>query len=110
MAGVSQIAPVRQRKAGFCLFFGRNSKEREGQGPFPFLRASRSMAPAGSAVVAQLEGRALGLAALAHAVLAVAHLDLVQGAALVLVVGAAVHRALDAGIGLVDHGCFLLVS
>ena len=62
-------------------------------------------------VVAQLEGRALGLAALAHLVPAVAHLDLVEGAALVLVVGAAVHRAFDAGVGLIRcHGHFLLVS
>ena len=51
----------------------------------------------GCAVVAQLEGRALGLLAVAHAVLAVAHLDLVEGAVLILVVGAAVHRVDPAG-------------
>ena len=43
-------------------------------------------------------------------IVGVAHLDLVQGAALILVVGAAVHSAFDAGIGLVKHGRFLLVS
>ncbi len=68
------------------------------------------VAAAVGAVVAQLEGRTLGLAALAHAVLAMAHLDLVEGTVLVLVVGAAVYGALDAGIGLVNHGRYLLVS
>jgi hypothetical protein len=109
MAGVFQISPLNQRKAGFPLFFGGIIKKREGQKPFPLL-GGLLLAGAGRAVVPQLEGSALGLAAGAHAVLAVAHLDLVEGAALVLVVSAAVHGALDAGIGLVHHGRYLLVS
>jgi hypothetical protein len=68
----------------------------------------RSIAAAVGAVVAQLEGGALGLLAVAHAVLAAAHLDLIEGAVGVLVVGAAVYGTLDAGVGLVEHSCFLL--
>ena len=109
MAGVFQISPLNQRKTGFPLFFGGIIKKREGLLPFPLL-GGLLLAGAGRAVVAQLEGRALGLTAGAYAVLTVAHLDLVEGATLVLVVGAAVHGALDAGIGLVHHGCYLLVS
>ena len=98
----AEIPPVRQKPGGFrrvfvCFFLKR-------------LLSRLLIAPAGGAVVAQLKGRALGLLAVAHAVLAVAHLDLIEGAALVLIVGAAVHGALDAGIGLVKHGRFLLVS
>ena len=66
--------------------------------------AAKSLgAAAGCAVVAQLEGRALGLLAVAHAVLTAAHLDLVQGAALILMMGAAVHGAFDAGVRLLKH-------
>ena len=63
----------------------------------------RLLAAAAGAVVAQAEGRALGLVALAHAVLGAAHMDLIEGAMGVLVVRAAAHGALDAGIGLI-HG------
>ena len=99
----------------FPRILAQLSRDGKGVGPSrlsaPITMAQRFLvAAAVGAVVAQLEGRTLGLAALAHAVLAMAHLDLVEGTVLVLVVGAAVHRALDAGIGLVDHGCFLLVS
>ena len=62
------------------------------------------------AVIPQLEGGALGLVALAHVVLAAAHLNLVEGTVLILVVGAAVDGTLDAGIGLVKHLIFLLLS
>ena len=64
---------------------------------------TRSVTAAVGTVVAQLEGGALGLLAVAHAVLGAAHLNLVQGAGLVLVVGAAGHGTLDAGIGLIKH-------
>jgi hypothetical protein len=61
------------------------------------------------AVIAQLERSALSLLGLANVVLAVADLDLVQSAVLILVISAAVNGALDAGVGLVDHDVFLLV-
>ena len=90
---------------------GEMIKEGAGGSPFPLLGGCCLITTAGRAVVAQLEGRALGLAALAHFVPAVAHLNLVEGAALILMMGAAVYGALDAGIGgLVNHGYFLLVS
>jgi len=61
-------------------------------------------------MIAQLERSALGLVGSANVVLAAAYLDLIEGAVLILVVGAAVDGALDAGVGLIDHNCFLLVS
>lgn len=60
------------------------------------------LAAAVGAVAAQLEGRALSGVTAAHVGAAAAHLDLLQGAGLGLtvVIGAAVHRAADAGIGI----------
>ena len=66
-----------------------------------FVSVSGSAAGALGAVVAQLEGGALSLVGSADVVLAATYLDLVEGAVLILVVGAAVDGALDAGIGLV---------
>jgi hypothetical protein len=60
-------------------------------------------------VIAQLEGSTLGAVRLGDVLGAAAHLNFVQGAVLVLVVGAAVDRTLDAGIGLFVHNVFLLV-
>ena len=61
-------------------------------------------------MVAQLEGGALGLVGGADVVLAAAYLDFIEGAMMILVIGAAVDGALDAGIGLIEHNYFLLVS
>ena len=57
-------------------------------------------------MVAQLEGRTLGLLTVAHTVLGAAHLNLIQSAGLVLVMGTAGHIALNAGVGLIKHVCF----
>lgn len=57
----------------------------------------------------QLEGRTLGVLAAADLVLAAAHLNLVEGAGLVLVVSTAGDGAFDAGIGLFVHDIDLLV-
>jgi hypothetical protein len=60
--------------------------------------------PAGEAIFllfrAQLEGRALGALTLGGGTVAAAHLDGVQGAAVLRagVIGTGVHRALDAGV------------
>jgi len=60
---------------------------------------------AAGAVVAQLEGRALGLAAVTDVGLAAAHLDLIQGAGVLLavVVGTAGYGTFDTGIGSHSH-------
>ena len=57
----------------------------------------------------QLEGRTLGVLAAVHLGLAAAHLDLVEGAGLVLEVGAAGDGALDVGIGVFKHSKDLLI-
>ena len=77
--------------------------------PVFWIRAAACLAAAVGAVVPQLEGSALGLVGLAHVVLGAAHLDLVEGAVGVFVVGAAVDGALDAGIGVIVHCHNLLV-
>ena len=63
---------------------------------------------AAAAVVAQLEGGALGGGAVGHVGVAATHLDLVQGsgALLAVVIGAAGHGAFDTGIGI--HSVILL--
>jgi len=60
-------------------------------------------------MIAQLKRCALGFLRLAHIILAAANLNLVQSAVMVLVIGAAVYAALDAGIGLIVHNVLLLV-
>lgn len=56
----------------------------------------RLPAAAVGAVVAQTEGRALGLVRLAHVGPGAAHLDAVQGTMMLAMVSTAVHGALDA--------------
>ena len=110
-AASEENSPVHTKTGRFFAgFYGIMIKEREGIGPFPLLMGVLLVTSTGCPVVAQFEGRALGLAALAHFVSAVPYLDLIEGAALIFVVGAAVHRTLDTGIGLINHGHFLLVS
>lgn len=70
--------------------------------PSQAVMKRRLFAAAACAVVAQAEGRTLSLAALSDVVLGAGYLDFVEGAVCVLVVGAAVYRALDAGVGLID--------
>ena len=75
------------------------------------LRATVCLAVAISAVVSKFEGSTLGLFRLTHVALGAAHLDLIQGAVGVLVVGAAVDGALDAGVGItgvIVHVTYLL--
>ena len=67
------------------------------------------LAAALGAVVAQLERGALGGLSLAYVFGAATHLNLIQSAVVILVIGAAVDGALNAGIGLVKHFLFLLV-
>ena len=60
---------------------------------------------AAAAVIPKLEGRAFGRGTVGHAGVTAAHLDLIQGAVIlvVAVIGAAGHRALDTGIGILVH-------
>lgn len=74
-----------------------------------FAAEVRRLAAALGTVVAQLERSALGGFCLAYVFGGAAYLNLVEGAMLILVVGAAVDGALNAGIGLVKHVVFLLV-
>ena len=116
------VALVAAKSASFCFRRWRKPHMLPcGSSPRKILRIMRgpkklgvpaaqcSLATALSAVVAQLEGSALGLVGLAHVVLAAANLNFIQGAVLVLVIGAAVDGALDTGVGLIIHDILLLV-
>ena len=79
------------------------ARSRSGTRDFAWMDGS---ALAAAAVVAQLEGGALGGGAVGHVGVAATHLDLVQGAVVLLaaVVSTTVHRALDAVVGGLVHG------
>ena len=73
----------------------------KGLWPFGWHFFAGRSATAVGAVVAQLEGSALGFFALAHIAVTAADLDLIQsaGLSLTVVISAAVDGTLDAGIG-----------
>jgi hypothetical protein len=105
-------APLPAQTSWHRLSSRVNYKKRKNAAAFlqrRFFHGWNRSAAALGAVIAQLEGSTLGAVGLGDVLGAATHLDFVQGAVLVLVIGAAVDRALDAGIGLLVHHVFLLV-
>jgi len=72
--------------------------------PFlPVFQWKQRLALAAGSVFTQLEGGALGRGAVGHVGGSASHLDLVEGAVVVSMVGAAVHGTFDARIGLIHN-------
>jgi len=79
------------------LFYERKGPAHPGGAfPIPMIRHQILFAAAIGTVVAQTEGRALGLVALAHVAGGAAHFDGVQGAVMLPMIGAAVDGTFDA--------------